>query len=793
MTKKPKQAEDAKVISINDKTARMYESLMADMTTKDFNMVRDMDVDVGSGIWDAETKLYMDAAILKGLYFSEDWVYICVDLVAKKISTQPLKVMRRFVREGKFIEEQAAAHPVQKLVDNPNKWQDYHAYMYCTVVDLVASGNAITWTGQNADFLLPIPSETVTLDFDTTGKLTNYLVTDSSVDSAGLSKQATARFPAEQIAHSRQPNPSSLLWGMSSLTPLRKAVLFNRYTSEYLNNFYLKGATPGIALEMSADANEHVALRLLRSFENAYTGRRNQRRTLVMPKGVTAKAISHSLADQQLKDFMELNRETIINAWKIPKHELSLQKSGSLGSEEHKTSLKNFWSATLIPLMRIIEGALTYQLKSKLGEGYYLEFDVTDVEVLQESLDTKAKLAKEMLATKTMNEVRAEVWSLPPLVGGDALPGTPVSPYGPPQTNTPPPQNSSLGTATMEVMGSDLTQTTDTSLSTVAPETKDAIPNGAAKAANFIKANKEWFQERESTLAKGTSKAIDTLEQQALKLMAAMAPALVNSVKAGLTELGYHNFSTKADAPKVKVASKSELRRRLQKVNASFEEKWTNDYAKYLESVVDLGYNTQLAVPFKLPNQDALAAIKQRGTGQRRDILEARGMDSFAKMSKTTTERVMSTVEAGIEEGKTIDQIAQDIGSYFRDKGKEIGGRAMTIARTEVLTASSLGQAAAMQDASKVIPNLKKMWINAGDERVRGNPEGPYARSEADHWVLQGEVKDWDKDFSNGLAFPRDPAAEDGGEVINCRCTFITLPADAMDSIPDDLTSEEGV
>jgi HK97 family phage portal protein len=778
-----KELPDGNVINITDKTAHLYEQYVNDIQTKDFNLVRDMDLDSGSGLWDAETKMFLDSVTLKGLFFSEDWVYICTDLVARKISSQQLRVMRSFVRDGKYISEPAAAHPVQRMLENPNRWQDYSAFMYVTAVDLCLIGNAITWMGQNKDFLMPVPAESVSLEFDREGKPTAYLVSESSSESTGLQRTSMTKFPLDQIAHTRQPNPSSMLWGLSSFTPLRKAILFNRYTSEYLNNFYLKGATPGIALEMSSDANEHVALRLLRSFENAYTGRRNQRRTLVMPKGVTAKPISHSLADQQLANFIELNREVIINALKIPKHELSLAKSGSLGSEEHKTALKNFWSSTLMPMMKIIAGTMTKNLASKLGPDHYLEFDISDVEVLQESLDAKAKLAKEMLSTKTMNEVRAEVWSLPPVAGGDALPGTP-SQYAtvPPPVSTETPvtaiQESPLAVGPSTVA--------DETLSTSAPETKDNIPGGVGKAANFIKANKDWFTAREQNLSKGTQAGVEKMQEAALKLMAAMAPAIVNSVRVGLQELSF-----KAEDPKAEIVSKAELRRRLQKVNASFEEKWTEQQLKYLEAVVDLGYNTQLALPFKLPNEDALAALKVRGAKNRREILEARAMDTFAQMSKTTTDKVLDLVEAGVEEGKSVDKISQDIGSYMRNNADEIGARAMTIARTETLTASSLGQAAAMQDAAKVIPALKKMWINAGDDRVRGNPGGLYAKSEADHWTLQGEVKDWDADFSNGLAFPRDPSGG-AGEVINCRCTFITLPAEEMDKIPDNLEADEG-
>ena len=92
--------------------------------------------------------------------------------------------------------------------------------------------------------------------------------------------------------------------------------------------------------------------------------------------------------------------------------------------------------------------------------------------------------------------------------------------------------------------------------------------------------------------------------------------------------------------------------------------------------------------------------------------------------------------------------------------------RANRIARTEVLTAMSLGKEAAFRNASSLIPGLKKVWISAGDPRTRD----AHTSSGVD-----GQIRDNDKAFSNGLQFPRDPSGPPA-EVINCRCDILMLP-----------------
>ena len=194
-------------------------------------------------------------------------------------------------------------------------------------------------------------------------------------------------------------------------------ILFNKYSSDYLNSFYLKQATPGMAITMDRTVNEELALRQLASFEMAHTGRRNQRRTLMLPKGTDAKPLTHTLADQKLVDHVNQNRETIINLLKVPKHELNMNGAASLGSQEFRVALRNFWEATLIPIQKRISASLTafFQREKLLKENEVLLFDNTDVDALKDDLKTKAEIAKEMAQTMPLNQVNAKIWQIGPI------------------------------------------------------------------------------------------------------------------------------------------------------------------------------------------------------------------------------------------------------------------------------------------------------------------------------------------------------------------------------------------
>lgn len=739
-----------------------------------------------TGVWDSEIKAYMDSATLKGLFFSETWVYILVDLVANKISSVPMRVMRGETIDGKFTKKPAEGHPLQDLIENPNPFQSYPSWMYCTVAELTLLGNSIQWYAPQSNVLMALPTESIRMNVAPDGKVSSYVVAEVHYEEGFVKGTKATQFNVDDIVHIRRPNPSSLLWGLSPFIPGRKSILFNRYSQDYLNSFYQKGAMPGFALEMDKEANERVAMRLIRSFENAYTGRRNMRRTMLLPKGVSLKEVSHSLANQDLATYIDKNREDIINLLKVPKHELSLQESGSLGSEEAKTSLKNFWHATLIPMMKMIEGELTkfYRRRGQIeGVDTFLEFDYTQIDALSEDLGTKATIAKQMLDSGwTINEVRTKVWELDPSTAAGTddpyLIKPAASPFG--------------GGGGGFGLGLSMPAPAPAAPALPAPsaaplEDRDAtaLVSKAAKdkVTSFLKGGNGWWSRREAQIREDAAKGIHLMEKATLKMFADMAVAIIKTVKSHLKEKGWDEYLTKAAGddeagPKAKLVAKEELRRRLRKSLDKFEEVYIDDVREALIARMDVGYDAALIVPFNLPSELESAGLKVRGEQVRQDALEARASRAFRYLNETTVADVYNTIDKGIDEGRTVQQIAEDLRARFSDIA-EIGSRAMTIARTETLTAVSLGQAAAMTDAATVIPDLKKMWISADDDRVRDS-----------HDALHGDVVPYDQSFKNGLDFPRDPSGP-AEEVINCRCSWIMVPADQMANIDDSLAAEE--
>ncbi len=741
---------------------------------KGFDLIRDGDPEIAAGIWQSETSTILDAMTLKGLFFSEDWVYICCDRMASKISSQWIRVMREETVAGKKVVKPDEAHPLQKLLETPNSHQDYHSWMYSMVVDLCILGNAIQYYAPALGQMIPIPAERVRLVFDRTGQPEAYEVVQVQQDAMPIVQKGT-RIPLSQICHVRRPNPSSLMWGLSPFLAGRPSILFSKYSKEWLNNFYIKGAQPGLVLEMTEDANEKALLRLMKSFETAYHGRRGQRRTLVLPKGIKATPITHSLADQQLKDYVAQNRETILAILGVPKHAVSLAESGSLGSEEYKQAMKDLWAGPLKSMMRMIAGALTKHFKNDLGPGRFLEFDLSDVDVLQEDQATKADLSTKLLTTHTLNEVRKMLYDLPALPDGDKTPGA-VQPFtfGAPAPMPPLPAKDAVP---------------ENLLDAVVPETTGAKPSKTREAIHaIIKANPPWWQKRNEMLDAASKPAQEKLTAALGKIFEKKAALALEALKKSKRK--------SIKAPNEGPISLTQFKKNLKKAFDGLEDQYIEDAMGELLDVAQAGYGSQLVLPINLPSLDRIDALRLQNSEGRRLILEARELESFKSVSATSqdnviarTENVMRQIESGTSANQTLQEIAKTITEYFTEVTPS---RAMMIARTEVLTAASLGQAAAMEDAAEAMPDdqMMKVWVNAGDDLVRGNPGGKYPDSPSDHWnVASEDAIPYDKAFSNGLQFPRDPDG-DPGETIQCRCGFISFPASAASALNLDLQSE---
>ena len=170
-------------------------------------------------------------------------------------------------------------------------------------------------------------------------------------------------------------------------------------------------------------------------------------------------------------------------------------------------------------------------------------------------------------------------------------------------------------------------------------------------------------------------------------------------------------------------------------------------------------------VPFIAPiDQTAMVSAVQLESKISKGLYTKLGKDVFV-----LKERIVAEVSRGIASGMTYKQVARQLENQSR-----IGyNRAIRIARTEGHRIQTTATMHSMENAKERGADVVKQWDATLDARTRDS-----------HAKLDGEIRELDKPFSNGLMFPGDPNGR-AAEVINCRCA---LDQRAMWALGDEFT-----
>lgn len=151
----------------------------------------------------------------------------------------------------------------------------------------------------------------------------------------------------------------------------------------------------------------------------------------------------------------------------------------------------------------------------------------------------------------------------------------------------------------------------------------------------------------------------------------------------------------------------------------------------------------------------------------------------YDRLGEDTTflkKKIKAELSRGVVEGKSYNDIAKNIAKGMTSPFNTAKNNAMRIARTEGHRIQLESQNDALYKAKDKGANIVKQWDSTLDARTRDS-----------HARVDGEIRELDKKFSNGLMFPSDPNGS-AAEVVNCRCCLLQrakwmLDADELDTL----------
>ena len=394
------------------------------------------------------------------IFSTDPWVYSAVMAIAETIAGTPWKLKARSVVKKKVVnpdtgEERVVPQEVwtdvsgSKLFDLfqfPNKYASRSEFLIGIMIDLIVTGNAYIYLDSEADLGMYenfSGDDNINSPF---GRLHTRLAKDTVIDemyrlpaqlmqpvpktpSEGMgikgymmsAAEGATLYDVAEIVHLKFPNPLSYWVGLSPLMACMMRILLDRYAGEHMLRFYKSGARLGGVIEVDKALNKEQITRLQRSFENNYTGKANFYRTLILPNGMQYKPIEESSVNSSTIELAKANREAILAVLRVPPIKVGVMDNANYANAN--AQLKIFYDDTIVPRCRMVTDG--FNMKNSLmpdNRAYKIEFDFSDVAILQENFNEKASSAKIMIdAGLSVNEVRKRMWKLDGVEGGDKV------------------------------------------------------------------------------------------------------------------------------------------------------------------------------------------------------------------------------------------------------------------------------------------------------------------------------------------------------------------------------------
>lgn len=192
-------------------------------------------------------------------------------------------------------------------------------------------------------------------------------------------------------------------------------------------------------------------------------------------------------------------------------------------------------------------------------------------------------------------------------------------------------------------------------------------------------------------------------------------------------------------------------------------------YKSYEDGFIGTLYDLQgQGIPLAFPlDQEAMVRAVQLDSKINNGLYSHLGEDVLLLKEKITAE-----ISRGISTGASFQQIAKQLSLKMVGTYDNPGGSlayAMRIARTEGHRIQVQGTMDACYKAKDKGADVVKQWDSTLDKKTRES-----------HQQADGEIKELDEKFSNGLKFPGDPSGG-AAEVVNCRCALLQRARWALD------------
>jgi len=329
------------------------------------------------------------------------WVYAAVSCIARNTAKVDTRLYVEKSKGSRESWEQIFDHPFLDLLRNPNPWMDMYFIKYLTEIFMGLLGNAYWYIPKNnlrlpgqiipllAHRVIPYSKNHVEVEYY------EYLVGNSIV-----------RFAPDEILHFKEPNPNSLILGLSPLDALLLSVDTNKAMMEYSMSLFGNGAFFGTIIKVPSEMGDADYNRLKMEIKEQFTGVSKAGKTKILRGVEEVQNLVKTMAELGFESGRKLTKKDILEGYGVPEFKLGEGSSSASSSRSNAYELdRMFTGETIQPRLMRRDSVVNKFLLPRWDEKLVCESE--DVS----PTDREFELQKEESRLKTgywsINDVRA--------------------------------------------------------------------------------------------------------------------------------------------------------------------------------------------------------------------------------------------------------------------------------------------------------------------------------------------------------------------------------------------------
>jgi HK97 family phage portal protein len=355
----------------------------------------------------------VDFNALLNIYTQNPWVYAAVYLISSTAASVPFSLYTRKARHP--LDE---GHWLWDIVKQANPWMTFTDLLEYTFLSLELIGNAFWEVVRNENgyireiyFLDPARMRIIP---DAVRYIKGY-----QYDIGGEQK---ILFNSDEIIHFKYANPANEYWGLGCLQPIWQQLMLDCQANEYNARFFANDATPGGVITTPRILTDTVYNRLVGKWEDRHRGAKRAFSVAILEDGMDFKPIAVTPQEASFPEMRKSVRDALFVGMGVPPVLAGVPDVANYSTARVAQAI--FYDSTIAPKLKKVGTVIDQRLIRPSDPTVLGAFDTSTAPINVIKLSANSRIVARLVQAKlmTLNEARS-LLGLPPVVGGDKLPG----------------------------------------------------------------------------------------------------------------------------------------------------------------------------------------------------------------------------------------------------------------------------------------------------------------------------------------------------------------------------------